>query len=57
MKERRFFVLVEIKIKALSKGYKMKDVAKGIGFSKQYMYREIKNKNHKILKRIEKFLS
>ena len=50
-------MLVEIKIKALSKGYKMKDIAEGIGISKQYMYRSIKKKDHKILKRIEKFLS
>jgi predicted DNA-binding protein YlxM (UPF0122 family) len=50
-------MLIKIKIKALSKGLKMQDIAKGIGVSRQHMYRSIQKNDTKLLKRIEEFLN
>lgn len=49
-------MLTEIRIKAITKGIKMKDLAKKLGCSRELMYRKIKKEDPEFLKRIEKIL-
>lgn len=49
-------MLKEIRIKAIIKGMKMKELAEKLGCSRELMYRKIKKKDPEFLKKIEKIL-
>jgi len=49
--------LIEIKSKAYSKGYLMKDLYKMLGLSRQSFYKKIKRKNVEVLIKINEILS
>lgn len=48
--------LMEIKIKALSKGFNMSEIAKLIGCSRTWMYKKIKENDRKTIQNIKKIL-
>lgn len=48
--------LRDIKVVAISKGIKMRDLADIIGVSREYMYRQIKLKDEKFIDRIKESL-
>ena len=48
--------LNEIKILVIKKGLNMKMLSERLGISREYMYRQIRLKDNKIMKKIKKIL-